>query len=243
MFYKKALFFILRSTPLLIIGFSVFLLALVNYKKSTITVYGEAEVTQINKTATFSAGVSATKDAKEQAVAEVNEKIKNIITAIKDFGVDSKNIKTQNLSIYLMEQTLYEEGIQKSKPGQWNASNNVEIKLNNVDQAQLEAFANMLALSEATSVNGPYFESNTNTDDLKNDLYLKAIENSKKRAELMATKINKKLGRVVSVNEGRVENANPILFEKQMGMGGGGSTIEPGTNTITTSVTVVYEVW
>ena len=243
MFFKKVLFFTLRSTPLLILGFSIFLLAVVNYKKSTIIVYGEAKITQVNKTATFTVGVSATKDTKEEALAEVNEKIKNIITAIKDFGVDSKNIKTQNLSIYLIEQNIYEEGVQKSKPGQWNASNNVEIKLRDVDQNQLESFANMLALSKATSVNGPYYESNTNTEDLKNDLYLKAIENSKKRAELIATKINKKLGGVISVTQGRVENSNPILFEKQMGMGGEGSTIEPGTDTVSTSVTVVYEVW
>lgn len=240
---KKYLPALLKSIPILLISLSLFTLSYANNPKNTITVTGEAKLNQVNKTATFNAGVSSVKDEKEEAVSEVNEKIKKIVDAIKAFGVDSKYIKTQNASVFRMDQTVYEDGIQKSKPGQWSANNNVEIKLINQDQNKLEEFSNMLTATEATNVNGPYFDSPENSEEIKIQLYKEALKNAEVKAAEIAKSTNRKLGKIVYLTEGTTNSEGPILYNnKASGMGGGGgTTIEPGTNTVKGTLTVVYE--
>lgn len=233
----------LKNLHYIIIAISIFALALAVYPKSTITVYGEAQLTSVNKSATFNAGVNSTKDTKEEAVNEVNSKIKNVIDSVKSWGVDTANIKTQNLSVYRTEQSVYEDGMQKTKPGQWSANNNVEIKLVNKTQKELEDFTNLLTSSEATNVNGPYFDTTKESAEVKQKLYEDAIKNADTKANNLVKNIGKNILRKINIYEGQANTNNPIMYTKDMGMGGGGAVIEPGTNTVSTTVTVVYEIW
>ena len=72
----KKLMPVITLVPLLLIALGLFTLTYATLPKNTITVTGEAKINQTNKTATFNAGVSSIKDKKEDAVSEVNEKIK-----------------------------------------------------------------------------------------------------------------------------------------------------------------------
>lgn len=200
----------------------------------TVTVVGEAKTQQKNQKATFSAGVNAVSDNKDTAVAEVNRKTTAIVEAVKAFGIQSSDIKTQNLNVYQGEETYYEEGRQKSRLGQWRVSNTVEITLRDVDRAQ--ALAEILTRSGANNIYGPNFTLD-DTGEVEAGLIDQAMKNARDKALKVAASSGRKLGKMVSFTEGY----QPVQVYRMEGGGGGGGGIEPGTGTVTKTVTVTYE--
>ncbi len=202
----------------------------------TISVIGEAETQQKTQIAHFTAGVSAVNDSKDVAVDEVNQKIQAVIDTVKNFGIKDEDIKTQNLNVYQDEETYYEEGVQKRRPGQWRVSNSVAITLRDVDQAS--DLADLLMKGGATNVSGPQFslDESQNGEDF---LLEEAIKDAQVKAEALARSSGVKLGRIISVSEGYQQaRTYPVYYEAG---GGGGAPIEPGSATIQKTVTVVFE--
>src|SRR3990167_4893782 len=114
---------------------------------NTITVSGYSKSQEKNEIARYTAGVSAVNDNKDTAVSEVNDKIEKIIADAKNFGIKPDDIKTQNVSIYQMEEQYYEEGISKSRKGQWRVDNSIELVLRDIGGAS--ALTDLLSASEA----------------------------------------------------------------------------------------------
>jgi len=196
----------------------------------TVTVVGEAKTKQKNQKATFSAGANAVSDNKDTAIADVNRKTEAIIEAVKAFGIKSDDIKTQNLNVYQSEETYYEEGRQKARPGQWRVSNTIEITLRDVDRAQ--ALAEILTRSGANNIYGPNFTLD-DTGETEKGLIDEAMKNARDKALRVAQSSGRKLGKMVSF----IEGYQPVQVYRMEGSGGGGGGIEPGTGT----VTVTYE--
>lgn len=201
----------------------------------SITVVGEAKSQQKSQIAVFSAGVNAYNDDKNAAVNDVNAKVNAIIEAAKEFGVKADDIKTQSLNIYQNQDSYYEDGRQKFRPGQWNVGNTVEIKLRDVDRAS--SLAGILSKGGATNVNGPNF-SFDDTSDASNALINEALTDAKAKADKIAQLSNRKLGKIVNVTEGSDVSAPIYMFKGEMGGGGGG--IAPGSGTVYKTVTVTY---
>lgn len=202
----------------------------------TVTVIGTAKTKEKNQIATFTAGVSYVSDSKDQAISFVNKKVDEIITEMVKFGIEKSDIKTESLNIYQQEEQYWEEGKQKTRPGQWRASNNVSIVLRDVDKAS--DLANLLAKTGATNVYGPNF-SLEDTKDIERSLLKDAIDDARKKAESIASSSGKRLGDVISISEAGVQPYYPV-YREGMG-GGGGAPIEPGSATVYKSVTVVFE--
>ncbi len=203
----------------------------------TVTVTGTAKQEQQSQIATFNAGVNVVSDNKQAATDEVNQKINALTKAVKDFGVKDADIKTQNLNVYQREETYYEEGRQKSRPGQWTVSTTIEIKLRDVKKAS--ALADLLTQSGATNVYGPNF-SVDQPGQADNKLLDAAIKNAREKADVMARASNKKLGKVLSISEG-YQSAVILPALKGVGAGGGGADLQPGSQTLEKSVTVTFE--
>lgn len=199
----------------------------------TIVVVGEAKVEQQNQIATYAAGANAVNDDKQTAINEVNRKMDAITQALLAFGISSNDLKTQNLNVYQSEESYYQEGIQKSRPGQWRVSNTVEIKLRDVTKAQ--GLTDLLTKSGATNIYGPNY-SLDNTNAAGNALMGEALKNAQEKATIIAQASSRKLGPVVSVVEGYQQTG---VFYSEAGGGGGGS--QPGTNTVTKTLTVTFE--
>ncbi len=201
----------------------------------TITVTGTAEDQVKNQIATFNAGVSKVGDDKQAAIDEVNQKVNAIIDAVKNFGVKTEDIKSQNLNIYQEQETYYDNGVQKRREGQWNVSNTVAITLRDIDSAS--QLADLLGKSGATNVYGPNF-SLDNTVSAEDKLLKEAIANARQKAVIMAGGSDK-LGKILNVSEG-YQSSQPIYAFRD-GAGGGGAALEPGSGTVSKSVTVVFE--
>lgn len=202
----------------------------------TITVTGEAKSQQKTQVASFSAGVTALKDNKQEAIDEVNQKVKAIIEAVKEFGIKPEDIKTQNLNVYQNEETYYEEGRQKTRLGQWRVNNTIEVKLRDVDRTS--ALANLLTKSGANNVYGPNF-SLDETKSAENSLLEDAMKNAQAKAEIIAKTAGKKVGKVVSISEG-YQPVSVFRYEG-IGAGGGGAPLEPGSQTVQKTITVTFE--
>lgn len=204
----------------------------------TVTVTGTAKSIEKNQIATFTAGADAVNDNKDAAVAEVNTKMDALIKAIKDFGIEAADIKTQNLSIYQNQETYYDNGVQKSRKGQWQVNNSVEITLRDVSKAS--ALADLLTSSGATNVYGPNFQFD-DTGMAEKALYDGAMKDARDRAEILARVGGRKLGKVVNVVEGSTaSNIYPVAADLKMGMGGV-APVESGSGTVQVNLTVVFE--
>lgn len=205
----------------------------------TIMVVGEARSIQKNQIASFNAGVDSVQFDKDKAITEVNTKVEELIKAVKNFGIDEKDIKTQNLSVYQQEESYYENGAQRTRKGQWRVNNTVEIKLREVDKAS--ELTTLLTSSGATQVYGPNFTFE-DTSNAEKDLFEAAMKDAQQKAEMLAKVSSRKLGKVVNIVEGGNYSNSPIYSAKLMdGMGGGGAPVEVGSGTVSQSLTVVFE--
>lgn len=199
-----------------------------------VTVTGTAVSQKTNEVARFSAGVNAVNDNKEAAVKEVNDKINSVVKSTREFGIPDADIKTQNMSIYQMQES--EPGSQRQRMGQWSVNNTVEITLRDATRAQ--ALTELLSASGANNVYGPNFGLD---EALDTDVTLinEAIANAKEKAEAMAAASGKKLGQVLQVNESGANS--PVMPMYDRGMGGGGAEMLPGSTSVSKSVTVTFE--
>lgn len=196
---------------------------------STITVTGYAQKQEQNQVARFSAGVSVLNEDKEAAVAQVNEDVSSIIQSLKEFGIPEENIKTQNISIHQRREP-------DNDAGKWDVSNTVEISQVEADQAA--ELSDLLAASPATNVYGPSFSLKTEQRDSAS-LMAEAIENAREKAQAAAEANGQSLGEIISVTEGGVSD----IGVPQAMMDGleAGAPVQPGTSTVSQSVTVVFE--
>jgi uncharacterized protein YggE len=205
-----------------------------------VVVSGTAKTQQKSQIATFSVGVTAFNDSKDDAIDEVNTKIAEVIKVVESFGIEKKDIKTENMSIYQQRESYWEDSRQKSRPGQWSVSNNVSITLRDIGQAG--SFADGLAQTGATNIYGPNFASD-NQKELETGLIEEAIRDATSKAETMAGASGRTLGKIVSVTEGATSSYDravsvPLMIGEG---GGGGAEPEPGSTTIYKTVTVTFE--
>jgi len=205
---------------------------------NTVSVVGTAESQERSQVANYSAGVSSVNDNRETALAEVDQKITAIIAAVKGFGIAEEDIKTQNLNIYQSEEQYYEDGISKQRPGQWRVSNTIEVKLRDVNRAQ--ELASILTQGGATNIYGPNFTLD-DTKEAEIALIDAAISDARAKAEKIAAASSRTLGIVLNVSEGTATGVTPLFAREMGGGGGGGGPIEPGTGTVSKSVTVTFE--
>lgn len=204
----------------------------------TVSVLGEAKSQQKNQKATFSAGVEAINNDKESAINEVNSKMEVLIKSIKDFGIAEEDLLTQNVSIYQSEESYYENGVQRSRKGQWRVSNSVEITLREVERAN--ELNDLLSKSGATNTWGPNF-SVDNTNTAEKGLYDLAMKDAREKAEIIAKASGRSLGKVLSVIDSGAESQIYPLTSSVKFDGLGGAGLEPGSSTVLKNLSVVFE--
>jgi len=208
-----------------------------------ITVTGQAEVDTLPQIAYFSATVSELNADKDTAVNQVNSAMDTLITAVKTFGIDDSDIKTQQASVYEVDEGGPEIMIFPPQPRQqgWQASNSIEITLRDIEKAS--ALTDLLNGSGATSVSGPSFTMD-DTADLEIQLLTEAIADAKEKAQTTAQAAGRRLGKVITVSESG--NVMPLYYRGMEAAVGSvdvavPAPIEPGTQTSSKTVTVVFE--
>ncbi len=208
-----------------------------------ISVAGYAEGKNANEVASFNVIVSATNSEKQKALDMMSSDSEDIIKQVKAFGISADDIKTSS-SIYQNSSTYYDsEGVQKTKPTDWNASNTIEIIYRFDSKDKVNDLSVLLGKTKATNIWGPNFSVDSSSSmEAQKKLLDAAIKDARSKAEIIAASSGRKLGKIISVGEGSNGGIMPMygMMDKGMG-GGGGGYVEPGTSNVGQTVSVVFE--
>ena len=224
---------------------SLFGLISFNYSKSTIGqiyVSGSASKDFSNQTAEFSITFTSKNKEKNKAEEENITKVNKFLEDVKNFGIGSDNTITESINSYQEQESYQENGVFKSKPGDWVFSQIIRIKIKDV--AKVNDFVALVGKNPTSNVFGPNFSiDNKNLDET--EVYELAFDDAKKKAQTLADRSGRKLGKVISINEGPANtNPLPIAFATRA-LGGGGSDMSPqvpsGTSSVSKTLQVIFE--
>ncbi len=205
-------------------------------KMSTFDANGEGKVVVVPDQATLSMGVQESGFNLKQVQEQVNKKMAALSKALKDLGVDDKDIKTTGYNYYP----------DYNDKNRYTAYATVQVtvrELENVSPAM-----DLIGTLGLDNVSGPTFGL---SDELMNKSVKEArglaIEKAKAKAEELSDLAGMKLGRIVNIAEGSspspnymVRNAAPMAADAVM-MEKTATPVEAGSSEVVVNVTLSYE--
>jgi uncharacterized protein len=219
---------------------------------NTISISGEGEAFAVPDLATFSFTVSADEKTVAAAQEQVTKKVDAIVAAIKNLGIDEKDIKTTDYSAY--PRYSYSQAActpNYCPPGKqvlegYTASHNITVKVRDTAKAG-DALA-VAGDNGATGLSNISFTVD-DPDKITQEARALAIKEAREKAELLSDELGVRLVRVVSFSDG-TDPGYPIPYGRaEMGMGGDmavtqakAPTLPQGENKVRVVVNVVYEI-
>lgn len=222
--------------------------------ESTITLSGHGEV----KIAPDIASVYFTirKEAKtsKEAGGLVTEVEKKALEFLKANGVEDKYIKAENVSFYPKYEYQYDvkslmpcnEYGCPPRPGKnvvtgYEASESITVKVKDLDN--VGKIMEGLAEVGVGEISGPNFQVE-DEEMAKAEARKEAIDQAKQKADVLARDLGVRLGKVVSFNESG--NYYPMYMKGGVSMdtalAESAPSVPQGENTITSEVTITYEI-
>ena len=165
--------------------------------ESKITVNGTGEVRVSADTAVISLGVNARDKDVLKAQQKVNETIAAIRKALTEQGVKEENINTDYLNIY----AIYDYRDDQEQLAAYNANSTLAIKV--TDMETVGTLIDVCFAAGANTLNGISFSA-SDTEEAKTYAMKKAVENAKKKAEILAEASGLKITGIEVVTEGGV---------------------------------------
>lgn len=202
----------------------------------TITVNGQGSVTVKPDTANISIGVQATADTATAALDQANKSASALIDALKKAGVKADDIATGQLS-------LYPQYSSANRITGYQASNSLNVTVRDIDRSGPVIDAAAKAAGENITIGGIWF-SVDDPEAVMAAARADAITNAKQRATEYATAAGAGVGAVVQISEVGVQMPQPLYYAADRAAAEGGATstpIEAGSQELSVSVTVVYE--
>ncbi len=212
----------------------------------TITVSASSHVTLVPDVAHVGLGVSVTKPTVEAARAEAARIMNAIIAAAKDKGVAERDIRTTSIDLspqYAPECMYAPDGSACAKPNRitgYTMTEQLDVTVRNLDVAG--PIVDAATAAGATDVNGISFVVD-DPDRATTDAQVAAIAAARAKATRMAEAAGVTLGRVLSISE------TPVAIPYPLPYAGGAATsrdvatpVQPGTQDVTATVTVVFEI-
>ncbi len=204
----------------------------------TINVTGNAEVILEPDIAYVSIGVHSEAESAKAAVATNNSQTQAVIEAIKAQGVDEKDIKTTNFSVYQSEKFA---PTGESLGTYFMADNTVNVTIRDI--AKIGDVLDASISAGANNIYGITFDLEDKETALASGRD-QAMVNAEAQAEELASAAGVTLGEVQSISYYSSAPV-PVYYDSKMaGVGGGGQSvpISPGQLTLSASVSVVYSI-
>ncbi len=205
----------------------------------TITVVGEGKVRIKPDIAQATIGVEVIKPTVKEASKGARDTMEAVLKALKEQGVDEKDIQTSGFSVWA-ERPYGPEG--PSEEILYHVSNQVAVTIRDLDTVETVLGATIEA--GANSIYGVTF-SLADPGQVESEARKKAVDDARAKAQELATLNGVKLGDVVSVSEvvgsrgGYYAAGFPRAVAVEMG-GGGGGPIAPGELELTMQLEIVY---
>ena len=218
---------------------------IVNNPQWQVTVSGQGRVTYTPDVATVSLGVQVDKSQDAAtALSTLNTRMAKVLSAVKTAGIPDADIQTQNYTLYAQ----YDYIDNNSTLAGYNANQQLAVKVRNLDK-QSDLVAKVISAASdagANQVNGVSFEA-SNIEELKQQARLKAIEDARSKAGVLANAAGVRLGKVVGWWENIVSvpgQPGPYYYGDKGGMGAGGAapTVPSGSPEVVVEVGVNYKI-
>jgi uncharacterized protein len=207
-------------------------------RPETISVSGQGKTTLTPDRYSFSVGVQTIAPTVDDAVRENNQRVANVIAALKKAGATEQEIRTSNFSIF--PQQVYEQG-QAPRITGYQVSNNVAVTRDKIADA-----GKLLQAAVNAGVNvssGLQFEVSDPARGRDQGLRA-AYEDAHAKASVLAQAAGRTLGRALSITEGSAPVAPPRPYA-MAAMAARADTaevpVEAGTQETVYSVSVVFE--
>lgn len=204
---------------------------------SNLAVVGEGKIDTVPDTSTIQAGIVVSNaPSVEEAQKQIDGVNNKIIDSLKKLGIQKQDIKTSNYSI----SPTYDYGGGRNQITGYNGNANVSITVKN--QELLSEVTATVTKAGANQVYGVQFTIE-HPEKFREQAREKAIANAKEQAKKLAQSLGIKLGRIVNIVESTPNGSPmPLLTKESVGLGGGTPVqIEPGNETITSTVTLYFE--
>ena len=231
---------ILSATLALALILSLGLSALADTDDRQMVVAGTATVSLPADTASLELGTSVKDATVEAAQQQSDEIIRKVLAALKDLGIEEKDIVTSNYSVYT--EVPYEEygSIRKSDPV-YNVSNMLNIKVRNLEN--IGKVIDAATKAGANQIYGLTFSSSKEKDAYKNALE-RAVEDARSKAEILAKASGKTLGSITRIENqydygGYYDARNQVAFEASVS---NTAAIVSGAIVVSATVTLTYEI-
>ena len=181
----------------LILGISLILAYASALAETRITVSGTGEIRVSADTAVISLGVNARDKDVKKAQQKVNETIAAIRKALTEQGVKEENINTDFINIY----AVYDYQSEQERIVAYNANQTLAIKVTEMES--VGSLIDVCFAAGANTLNGISFSA-SDTEEAKADALRKAVEDAKKKAEILAEAGGKKITGIEIISEGGV---------------------------------------
>ncbi len=258
-FFNTASNRILFSLGLLMAVIALASYATLNFEKvdfinpipATISVTGEGEVFAVPDIGQFSFSVNAKGDDASSVQEESGTKINEILSYLREQGVEEKDIKTQSYNLY--PKWRYEERVcalgSYCPPGErvqdgFEVSQSISVKVRDTKNAG--AIIAGVGEKGATNISSLDFTVD-DMEAIKAEARVAAIDDAKDKAELLADQLGVRLVRLASYNEEGGNYYQPkfdrvMSFEADESAGFGGAEMPVGEDSTKVRVSVTYEV-
>lgn len=169
-----------------------------NNQSQGIWVNGEGKVTVTPDIAIINLGIESQEATVAEAQAKAAEAMDNLIQALKDQGVDEKDIQTQYFNISKV--TRWDNDKMTEVVIGYRVTNTVTVKIRDVEKAGTIIDAVVAAGGDLTRINGITFTVDDPTS-YYNEARKAAIANAKAKAQQMAAESGAKLGKITYITE------------------------------------------
>ncbi len=209
-----------------------------NQALRTITVTGEGKTTAAPDMAILNIGVQSNAETAAAALRENSSAMTATINKLKDLGVAEKDIQTSGLSI--RPQYDYERNRTKPLVIGYTASNNVTVKLRDLDDAG--RVIDQAVQTGANSLGGISFTF-ADPKPLYEAARKDAVAVARARAELLTEAAGVNLGQVLTIQDGYAVTPSPVVQVAAMRTEADMAVpVQAGESTISANVTIVYEI-
>lgn len=219
---------------------------------NTISVSGEGEAVAVPDIATFTFTVTSKKSTVAAAQSEATTKINAITKYLKDQGIEERDIKTSDYSVYPQYDYVQAACTGGVCPPGRQVLNGYEVRQTTSvkvrDTGKAGDLLTGVGQNGATEVSGLNFTFD-DPDGVQKEAREKAIADAKAKADELAKELGVRLVRVVSFNESG--SYPPIYYARDSAYGMGGVAnetkavapqISVGENKVTSNVSITYEI-
>jgi uncharacterized protein YggE len=207
----------------------------------TMSVNGTGQVFLSPDIAYIYIGVHSEEATAAEAVTANNNETQKVIDALKKAGVEAKDIRTTNFSIWPNQQ--YSPDGQPTGT-RYVVDNSVFVTVRKLDE--LGDLLDSAVAAGANSINSIQFDVADKTEALKKARE-EAVKDAKAQAQELADTAGLKLGEMQTIS---FYDSAPVPYQDTYGKGGGGAAVEqaaavpiqPGQLALTVTVSMTYEI-